>query len=416
MRGIVRGVKRIVLPACLALAAAACAAGPPEPGPLGVVEVGPGGFIEVRSVSNLGGESPGASYRAAALAIDDYGPIRGREVALVGMHDLCEPGGGQASSQTIAADARVVGVIGTQCSVTAVEAIPAISEAGMVMISPTNTAPALTSDLQGNRGSRQLPGYYRTAHNDLITGRVVAEFAFRERGLRRMAAIHDGDPYTSGLAAAFEEAFHGLGGEVVAVSVVSKDAADAAAAVAEVAAGDPDGIFFPLFLEAGAAVAQEIAATASLAGATLISADGVLEAEFLQLPESEGLYIASPSLDFSGNTNAATNESADQLLAVYEQEYGEPPATSYWAHAYDAATLLLTAIEQVAVEVGDTLYIDRAALRRALSDTAGFGGLTGALTCDAFGDCGSGGIQIVHHTDIGVTDITQLPVVYRGSR
>ena len=198
MRGIVRGMKRIVLPVCLALAAAACAAGPPEPGPLGVVEVGPGGFIEVRSVSNLGGESPGASYRAAALAIDDYGPIKGRAVALVGMHDPCEPGGGQASSQTIAADARVVGVIGTQCSVTAVEAIPAISEAGMVMISPTNTAPALTSDLQGNRGSRQLPGYYRTAHNDLITGRVVAEFAYRELGLRRMAAIHDGDPYTIG--------------------------------------------------------------------------------------------------------------------------------------------------------------------------------------------------------------------------
>ncbi|MCY3919842.1 MAG: ABC transporter substrate-binding protein, partial [Chloroflexi bacterium] len=217
-------------------------------------------------------------------------------------------------------------------------------------------------------------------------------------------------------ATAFEEAFHGLGGEVVAVSVVSKDAADAAAAVAEVAAGDPDGIFFPLFLEAGAAVAQEIAATASLAGVTLISADGVLEVEFLQLPESEGIYIASPSLDFSGNTNAATNESADQLIAVYEQEYGEPPATSYWAHAYDAATLLLTAIEQVAVEVGDRLVIDRAALRQALSETAGFGGLTGALSCDAFGDCGSGGIQIVHHTDAGVTDITRLPVVYRGSR
>ncbi len=416
MRGIVGGVKRAVLLAGLALAAAACAAGQPEPGPLGVVEVGPGGFIEIRSLSNLGGENPGASYRAAALAIDHYGPIKGRAVALVGMHDLCEPGGGRANSQTIAADARVVGVIGTRCSVTAVEALPVISAAGMVMISPTNTSPALTSDLRGAPGSSHHPGYYRTAHNDLITGRVVAEFAFHELSLRRMAAIHDGDPYTMGLATAFAEEFRGLGGEVVGMSVVSKDAADAAGAVAAIAAGDPEGIFFPLFVEAGAAVAREIAATAGLAGATLISADAVLRTEFLQRPESEGIYIAAPSLDFSGNTNAATAHSADHLLTVYRQEYGEAPETSYWAHAYDAATLLLTAIEQVAVEVGGRLYIDRAALRRALSETSGFGGLTGALSCDAFGDCGGGGVQIVHHKDTGMTDIARLPVVYRGQR
>ena len=416
MRGIVGSMKYVFLLVCLALVAAACAAGPPEPGPLGRVEVGPGGFIEIRSVSNLGGESPGASYRAAALAIDHYGPIKGREVALVGMHDLCEPGGGRASSQTIAADARVAGVIGTQCSVTAVEVLPAISVAGMVMISPTNTSPALTSDLRGNRGSENYPGYYRTAHNDLITGRVVAEFAFRELGLRRMAAIHDGDPYTLGLATAFADAFEGHGGEVLGFSAVDKSGVDAAAAVAEIAGDRPEGIFFPLFQEAAAAVMGEIAGSDALAGVTLLSADGVLDVEFLGRPESEGIYASSPSLDFEGNVNEATGRSAEAVFAAYRAEYGAPPGTGFWAHAYDAATILLTAIEQVAVEVGDTLVIDRAALRQALSGLSGFEGLTGTLACDAFGDCGSGGIQIVHHTDAGVTDVAQLPVVYRGQR
>ena len=61
----------------------------------------------------------------------------------------------------------------------------------------------------------------------------------------------------------------------------------------------------------------------------------------------------------------------------------------YWAHGYDATTLLLSAIKQIAVVDGDTLYIDHAALRDALDGTAGFQGIIGTMTCDDFGDCGT---------------------------
>ena len=56
------------------------------------------------------------------------------------------------------------------------------------------------------------------------------------------------------------------------------------------------------------------------------------------------------------------------------------------AHAYDATTLLLHAIEAVAVAEDGKLLVDRAALRQQLSATTGFKGLIGTLSCDDFGD------------------------------
>ena len=82
------------------------------------------------------------------------------------------------------------------------------------------------------------------------------------------------------------------------------------------------------------------------------------------------------------------------------------------ALAYDATTLLLRAIEEVAVADGDTLYIDRARLREALYGTRSFQGLIGEISCDEYGDCGTGRAYIVQHTDPAMTDITALPVLY----
>ena len=113
------------------------------------------------------------------------------------------------------------------------------------------------------------------------------------------------------------------------------------------------------------------------------------------------------------NTNETTAKSSAALVADYQDRYGEPPSSSYLAHAYDATTLLLRAVETVAVADGETLSIDRAKLRVALTNTSGFQAIIGTVSCDEFGDCGSGRIQITHHTDPRITVVAQLPVVYR---
>ena len=382
--------------------------------PLGTVVVGPGEDIQIRSAAVLSsiGELGSSTQRAVALALADYGPIKGHNVTMgAGLDSLCTPEGGAAAAQTVIGDRRVVGVIGTSCSAAAVKASPILSEAGLVMLSATNTAPALTSDLRGNAGAEYYRGYYRTANNDLYEAEAVAGFAYHDLGLREMAVFHDGDPYTSGLANAFTVAFEQWGGTVM-IATVNKGDTDMIPVLTQVAAAGPDGLFLPLFPDEGAQIIRQIGQVAGLGEVTLIGGAAMLDFEFLAIPESEGMYLASPELHFEDSVNEATGKSGGDIAAAYQEQYNEAPGSVYMAHAYDATTMLLRAIEEVAVAQGDTLYIDRARLREALSGTADFSGIIGQLTCDEFGDCGTGHLHIVHHTDATITDVDGLETVY----
>ena len=399
----------------LALGAVSCGESDFEAGPLGAVAVAPGEAVQIRSMQVLTGISDLGvpSQRGVAMALADYGAIKGHDVAMgAALDSLCTAEGGRAAADAVTGDAQVVGVIGPSCSVAATAASPILSAAGLVMIAPSTTAPSLTSDLRGNAGPGYHPGYYRTANNDLYQARAIAQFAYNELRLRRMAAIHDGDPYTSGLAGAFTSAFEELGGSV-AVATISRGDTDMAPILTQIAAGSPDGLFFPLFQEEGAAIVRQVGQVPGLADTTLIGGAALLVSEFLAIPESEDVYLPGPDLSFDSNTNEATGKSGEALAAEYRERYGEAPSSAYLPHAYDAATMLLRAIEEVAVSDGDTLYIDRAKLRETLSGVAGFRGIIGAISCDGFGDCGSGGVQISHHIDSNITDVADLPVVYR---
>ena len=400
--------------ALLSAGAVSCRGQDFEAGLLGAVEVARGEAIQIRSMQVLTrlGDLGAPSQRGVALALADYGPIKGHDVSMgAGLDSLCTEEGGLAAADAVTGDPRVVGVIGTSCSVAATGASPILSEAGLVMISSSNTAPSLTSDLRRNAGSNHHPGYYRTANNDLHEARAVAQFAYSDLGLRRMAAIHDGDPYTTGLTGAFTTAFEELGG-LVAIASVSRGDTDMLPVLTQIADDSPDGLFFPLFQEEGAAIVRQVGQVPGLEDVTLIGGAALLVSEFLAIPESEGVYFPGPELSFGGNTNEATGKSGERLVADYRERYGEAPTSAYLAHAYDATTMLLRAINKVAVEDVDALYIDRARLREALTGVAGFRGVIGLISCDEFGDCGTGRVHIAHHTDSSVTDIAELPVVY----
>ena len=281
----------------------------------------------------------------------------------------------------------------------------------MVMISPSNTSPRLTSDLAGNASPDYHPGYHRVASNDLHQARALSDFVYNELGLRSVATVHDGDPYTTALVAAFANAFGALGGEVPVQAAIAKGQSDMTDVLVEFAMAGPDAIFFPLFINEGSAFAAQARAFDGLEGTTLISAAALLVSAFLETPESQGMYFAGPEAGFGANVNEVTGRSGEQVLQAFDNRYGGVPGSPYWAHSYDATTILLAAIGAVAVEEGDRLHIDRAALRRQVGATS-MRGLVGAVSCDAFGDCGTGRMNIYHHTDTGVTDIAQLPVVY----
>ena len=387
-----------------------------EAGPLGAVEVGEGEAIHIRSLLSItGASSLGAALRyGIELAVRDFSDVHGHPIELGDPLDSrCSPDGGREGAQRIAADPRVVGVVGTSCSAAAVAASPVIGRAGLVMVSPSNTSPVLTSNLNGTPGSDHHGGYFRVSNNDLHGAVAVADFAYGELGLRRMASVHDGDPYTTSLVRAFADAFRARGGVVVAEAGIEKGNTDMTAVLAEFAAAGPDGVFFPLFVGEGSAFAVQAREFDGLQDATLITGAAMLVSDFLGSPHSEGIYLAGPESSHGSSVNAATGKDAVTVLAAFEATYGESPTSPYWAYAYDAATLLLTAIESAALAKGGRLHLDRAALREAMGAMTGFQGITGVLSCDAFGDCGTGRINIYDHTDSSITGAAELAVVYR---
>jgi ABC-type branched-subunit amino acid transport system substrate-binding protein len=73
---------------------------------------------------------------------------------------------------------------------------------------------------------------------------------------------------------------------------------------------------------------------------------------------------------------------SDKLwTAIYKLEFGAPPG-QYADLYFDATTLLLVRIYQVARLTDGGLTIDRAALARAIRHTTGFPGVTGSITLD----------------------------------
>ena len=370
-------------------------------GSLGVVTVEAGDAIQIRSLEAITGDVAFFGLpidRATQIAVDDYGPIHGFDVDLgTSLDDLCSNDGGQAAAQQIVADEDVVGVVGTSCSGAAVAAAPLITDAGMVLISGGNTSPALTSDLAGNAGPNYSVGYYRTAHNDLYQGAAMAKFVFSELGISDAAAIHDGDPYTQGLAQAFADAFEAEGGTVTGFSAVNKDDTDMVPVLTEIAAGSPGALFFPIFQPAGDFIADQAPGVSGLEDTVLLAADGLLNTNYLALPQARGIYFSGPDQRFGENVNESTGKSAVDFLNEYESRYGEKPAAPFWAHGYDATTLLLDAIAAASWIEDGNLMIDRQGIRDHLNSVQGYQGLIGTINCDAFGDCGAARITVVQN-------------------
>lgn len=354
---------------------------------IGCIELADGDPINVGAMLTISGATAflGEDSRGGIeLAIDDRGgEMLGHPIDLTVEDSLCSAEGGQTAAQKIASDPTIVGVVGTNCSSAAAAGLPIISSAGLVLISPSNTAPSLT-DADAEAGGIWQPGYYRTAHNNLFQGRVAAEYAYNELGATTLATIHDGSPYADGLQAVAADVFAELGGEVTFQGAVNVGDTDMRPILTEIASNPPDVLYFPIFEPESNFIAAQAKETPGLEDTILMSADGSLVDSF---PENTGeaavgMYLSGPYV--AGDTYS-------EFLGKWDAKFGGSPPSGFHAHAYDATNMLLNAVEQVA-QVGDdgSVLIGRQALRDALSSVSEYQGLTGVLTCNETGDCATG--------------------------
>ncbi len=325
--------------------------------------------------------------RGVQIALDAAGPVLGHAVELRNEDDLCNPEGGETAASAIVADPTITAVVGTTCSGAALTAAPIISDAGLSMVSPSNTAPFLTAP------DTHTAGYLRVAENDADQGVTMAGFV-RAEGAAASAVIWQSDfEYTQDLGEAFVGAFEALGGTNLAFEVAEPDGSDVADVIAAVvAAGVPDVLYFPVFEPLGSAIVTEARATPALDGTQLASAEGLALQEFVDGlgADAEGMLFTDPDPSFTDTPEYAAFASA------YFDEFGEDPLTLFSAMAFDATNLIVSGIKGVGIVDGaGTLHIGRRALRDALFATTGFEGLTGTITCDPLGDCGAYGFAVL---------------------
>jgi branched-chain amino acid transport system substrate-binding protein len=232
-------------------------------------------------------------------------------------------------------------------------------------------------------------GFFRTIYNDKAQGKSVAEFAFIVLGLRSMATLHDGTPYSDELQATACEDFAQLGGECIA-QIQIESGTDLTATLAWLGQLNPQVLYYPLYTTDGVAVTLG-APDAGLLGTALISSDGLISSDFIEQTgdSSRGMYFSGP----------ATADESQSFVDKYIAAYAEEPIASYHLQAYDAAQMLFAAIEKVAIDSGGTLLIPRGALRAALYATQGMPGESGVLTCSPTGDCASPDIEIFQVRD-----------------
>jgi branched-chain amino acid transport system substrate-binding protein len=212
---------------------------------LGCVEIAAGDPIKIGYALVVAGPNAALgedSARGIEIAVDDMGgELLGHPIEIVGEDSGCSPEGGQAAAAKLASDTSIVAVVGTSCSSEARVGAPILSEAGLSMVSPSNTAPDLTDP------ANRVDGYFRTAHNDLVQGAVAAEFVFNDLGLTKAATVHDGSLYAVGLATAFADSFKELGGEIVSEQAVNVGDTDMRPVLTTIAAAGPEMIYYPIF-------------------------------------------------------------------------------------------------------------------------------------------------------------------------
>ncbi|WP_051913881.1 branched-chain amino acid ABC transporter substrate-binding protein [Thermorudis peleae] len=360
--------------------------------PLGVVTIKPGDPITIAYALVVAGPDATLgedSKRGVEIAIDDLGgKLLGHPIQLTGEDTGCSAEGGQAAASKLASNAQIVAIVGTSCSSEARVLAPVIDQAGMVMVSPSNTAPDLTDP------AKHVGGYLRTAHNDKVQGAVAAQFAWNYLKVKKAATIHDGSIYAEQLANVFADEFKKLGGQIVAQEAVGPQDTDMRPVLTRIATQQPELIYYPIFTQAGAFITQQAKQVQGLENTKLMGADGLFSADFLKAAgdAAVGMYLSSP--DFS-----AFSSNYQDFLSKYQKKYNQKPTAAFHAHAYDAAMMIFNAIAKVAVQGPDgTLYIPRKALRDALYATKNFPGLTGNLTCNQYGDCADPHIAIYQIT------------------
>jgi branched-chain amino acid transport system substrate-binding protein len=357
--------------------------------PFGCVEIGEGAPIVIGTALALSGPAASMGLDAqfgAQVAVNFRGDVRGHPVELLNEDDRCTADGGTAAADLLRGEG-VAAVIGTTCSAAALPAAQLLSQDGILLLSPSATAPELTD------ASARPPFFLRIAPNDLAQAAVMARFACEELAIGTAATVHDRTDFAMQLEAAFVQEFEATcRGSITDRAVVEPDMSGAGAALERIARsaddGPPELLYVPFLGRHGARLVRQALGTPGLQdivlGGIRTGLDGRADPGFLRRAgaAADGMYLSGPDTAVGGDFYETA------FLEAYRNVSGaDEPLSSAHARAFDAANLVLDAVAEVAVEADGALYVPRSRLLEAIVDTHEYQGLSGLLSCRPRGDC-----------------------------
>jgi branched-chain amino acid transport system substrate-binding protein len=297
----------------------------------------------------------GPIVKAAQQAFDDVnaqgGILDGKVVAVTG-DSACDPSvAGPAADKLVNTD-QVVGIVGAFCTGATIGAATAAGiPGGVVMISPSATAPALTT-----LDDKDL--VFRTAPSDAFQGVKLADLLI-QKGIKSVALTYVNNDYGKGLADVFKATYTKDGGTISADVSHEDGKADYRAELGQLAAGGDKNLVIIAYASGSAHTILQQAVEAGDFD-TYIGVDGVIGDDLLK-----GIDPAAVNGHlFATRAGAYTGEGAaafDKNEAALKNDKGQ--YDTYVPQAYDAAFLLALAIEKNG-------KADRAGLNQALRDVA----------------------------------------------
>ena len=150
----------------------------------------------------------------------------------------------QAAAERLITSEKVNAIMGADCSgvTTAVLKNVAMPN-GIVMISPSATSPALSTEPDNGL-------FFRTAPSDARQGEVIADLLM-EKGYKTAALSHTNNDYGKGLAASIKKNFTSKGGKITITASHEDGKADYSAEVAALAQAGGDILIVAGYLDQG---------------------------------------------------------------------------------------------------------------------------------------------------------------------
>ena len=291
------------------------------------------------------------------------------------------------NAQKAAQDEEIIGWIGPFNSGCAAVQIPILNEAHLGMISPSNTYVGLTRPGgKPDEPEKYYPtgerNYARVIVTDDKQGQAGAKL-MQEEGWESVYILDDKETYGKGIADQLQQTAEDLGIEILGREGIDGSAANYGSLMNKIAQTDPDAIYFGGIIEndADQLVKDKVGAGMSNEEVAFIVPAGVYVDTYLSQggDAAEGTWVT-----FGGLPEGELSAEGQEFVKTYQQKYDDE-IQPYTPYAYEAANVMLDAIERASEEAGGDVP-DRQAVLEQIFATEDYKGVLGTWSFDEDGD------------------------------